>query len=219
MMGIDGRIDAEAADVTASGGIRPEHVADLAFREVAVPVAGIADMVGIHEGAEGGVGGVAQGAPLIQPGEAAGCAGDALAIHTDGPKIEPALGIGPIRGAAVEHGHEDVAAVGLVVPGESPSVSAAAVERGIVQFGFGEIGGVASGAVEPEGTPDQFVLIPAPRVVEIGCVGDGVAVLAAMRVSEGVERCGVIEQLRGVGGLAGLENHGRGGEGGGGFGG
>ena len=61
--------------------------------------------------------------------------------------------------------------------------------------------------MEPGSCPDEFVVVAAPGIVEVGGIGDGIGVFTAIGVGKVEELGSVSEELIGIGGVSGSEGY------------
>ena len=212
-----GRVRPDADHVAAAPRVVAQRVVDLPLAERLVPLGArrVVDPVGVGEGHERGVRGVAQRPPRVEDGLAAGGVADAGAVDAHGPVVEPAVRVVDVLLLARRHREQGVGGVALVVPGDGPAVGPGGglvlgAQARVLRLRLRQVRGVAGGLVQPVRTPDELVLVPGPRAVERLCAGDAVGVVAAVGVREVVQLLGVGHELTGVRGvLVGEDDRGR----------
>ena len=80
-------------------------------------------------------------------------------------------------------------------------------QKGVFGGGFVQPDLVARGAVQPNCSPNQLVLITAPRVVKRRCIGNGIRIFSAISIGKIVERDGIVQQQSTVSRIGLRKNH------------
>ncbi|MNC14582.1 hypothetical protein D3C75_623670 [compost metagenome] len=221
VVGALGRVQAEAHHIAGIARVVAQHIINLALCKAAVFLGlsgvGALQPIRIHEGQEGGISGVAEGAPGIQPGQAAGCVFDFFTgiRSAGGPVVQIPLGGYRESGIPRQTGQQHLGPIMLVIPGMGPLIAPIRGLAFLAPFicrvnGFIQISLLIGCQVQPNGRPGQLILVPAPGVVEGLGILDAVRILTPVGICEGKELAGMGQKRVGISGVAVPEYNGRG---------